>query len=489
MTPRTREIISLCAILIIVVFFCTFHIKESPPFWFDEGIYSQAALNLTDLGVVGFQIAPGVIVKVPQLSIGYPLIYPLAGVFGMFGVGVLQARLLMSLFILGTVLASYLLIRIIHGKTSALWMLFLLALFPPLYGTGKSVLGEVPGVFFFVLALLFLSHAIISEHNWKRYLRIIGVGLCMGLVVATKTFFITLIPAMVVLGIIYRKFLIAHIKEFTTGLISFAVPIVVWAFSQFESLDTLFSSLIFYSKPSGTNDVSVYILQNIQNMFLDVGPFMLAGTMMIWLVSIFIRWNKKMPIHPAESFSFVFCSVSILAFLRTAGYYRYLLPYQIISLLFFPNALKVLADVAFQQISAIKLVITRQVLLPTTFVIIGIFGGYQLLFNSWVADSYQSDKTRFWEEYFLNGIYKEPLFFYDVPEVAFFDHNRNYYQFINMAPATGITAGGESVPILVAGIPGTVIVQTDDLGAVSPDLFTKYQSTEEVYKYTILEKL
>ena len=87
----------LCLMATILVFagalFCaTYRLTESPSVWYDEGIYIQSATNAIQHGKVGFQFSPGTITHISRVSVGYPLIYPLAIWFKIFGVSVLSAR-------------------------------------------------------------------------------------------------------------------------------------------------------------------------------------------------------------------------------------------------------------------------------------------------------------------------------------------------------------------------------------------------------------
>ena len=93
------------------------------------------------------QLAPEKITPISHLTVGYPLIYPLALLFKIFGISILKARVLMVFFIMSLVLISYLAIKKRYGLNQSLLSIALLVTFPPLYGNGKSVLGEVPGLF------------------------------------------------------------------------------------------------------------------------------------------------------------------------------------------------------------------------------------------------------------------------------------------------------------------------------------------------------
>jgi hypothetical protein len=116
--------------------------------------------------------------------------------------------------------------------------------------------------------------------------------------------------------------------------------------------------------------------------------------------------------------------------------------------------------------------------------VVSILGAYQVLFHSWVADAYASNKTAFWQEYFAQAPAETSFFFYDVPEVVPFILTRNYYQFL-LAPA-GSSTGSEGLDVLRSGDVDMVIIQSDEYDAEKDRLLSKYVIDQQVYKYTIL---
>src|SRR3989344_7206246 len=106
-----KEILLVAALFCVALFFATYHLTESPPVWYDEGFYVQSAANLAEQGHLGLQFAPGTIAQSALITVGYPLIYPLALWFQVFGADISSARFLMVVFILGFLAASYVLAR------------------------------------------------------------------------------------------------------------------------------------------------------------------------------------------------------------------------------------------------------------------------------------------------------------------------------------------------------------------------------------------
>lgn len=467
---KKLEIIIFLFLVGIILFFSTFRLTESPSVWYDEGIYFQTAANLANQGIAGMQFAPGYIDSIShQLTVGYPLIYLLALWFKIFGASIIAGRSLMVLFMLGLLIVSFILSKRLFGTKPAIGTLALLTTFPPLYGNGKSILGEVPGLFYLALFLLCfnLARASISR---KMFWFIIA-GICAGLAIVTKPIFLLLLPAIVIGVIVEWKRGGMGIREVLGAAGAGVLPIITWLFVQFQPGDSLKSVLSYYANPSDMTNILQAVLANVRNLFTDLGPLFLVGMMIVWLVSLWLRRKNHKSIRTEEIISIAFSLLVIAAYPRTAGWYRYLFPAQIISLVFSPYALLVIAE----QVT----LVWKQRALILIFTLLAGLGAYQTMFNSWVAEAYGSRKTAFWQEYFEKLPDSISIFFYDTPEVAMFDRSSNYYQYLQ--PAGG-DIGTEELDTLIRGIPDMVIMKT----GVWKDQYPYYTIQKEVYKYTIL---
>ncbi len=170
-----------------VLLWARVNLLDSPRPWFDEGIYLQAAKNIAERGVFGIQLAPNRFESLSFVTVGYPLLVPLAAVFKMFGVSLESARWMMVAFLIGCVLLAGLLAKRLYGRRAGVIAALLLATFPPMYGNGKNVLGEVSGLFFlFGAALLLLS----IERGKKAWQRFAFAGAWLSLTLATKPSFL-----------------------------------------------------------------------------------------------------------------------------------------------------------------------------------------------------------------------------------------------------------------------------------------------------------
>jgi len=477
------EIAILSVILLLVGFFATYKLSESPSVWYDEGFYVQIASNLSTYGKYGLQLQPGEIEPVSKLvTVGYPLIYPLALAFKVFGNTITVARGTMVLFILGFVLASYFLARRLFGASYALGAVALLVTFAPLYGNGKSALGEVPGLFFLILSLLSLERSVSADR--KSSLGIIFAGLFAGLCVSTKPIFIIFVPAIALAIFINWRSRRLSLPKIFLGVLSASVPIIIWFYVQFGFSEKLTSILSFYANPFQEKNIYSVVFENLKHFVSDSGPIYLLIIMFVWLLSIIISRRKKMQISATEVASFTFSLLISMAYLKTNGWYRFIFPAQIISLIYFPRSLSACSEFISEKLKypVFSRVAKSFWIIPV--ISFAALGTYQIMFSSWVAEAYKSDKTAFWENYFRNIPREKTLFFYNVPEVAALDFGAKYYQYI--APA-GWEIGASGLKMIDLGVPDSIVLRTDAFEG-NENRFSKYRSQMKAYKYTILIK-
>ena len=457
----------LALILVFVAFFSLYKLTESPPVWYDEGFYHQAAINWLVHGEQGLQVEPGVFASASNSTVGFPLIYPLKVSFGAFGIGVPQTRAVMVIFMLLLVFFSYQLLYRLYGFKMAVWGTALLATFPVFYGNGKSVLGEVPGMFFVVLCLLFVHF---FERSNCRDVRMAALaGLAGGLATATKPIFLLLLPAVLIPLILFRKRVTFESAPIIAGVVGFLVPIALWVLTQFNDSDSFLQILKLYATPSGVEDTWGLIVENVMRFVREMSPVYTLILAVAWSASFI---HRKRETSLAEGIAFVFFALVLLAYLRTPGWYRYFFEAQVLGLLFLPFAL-----------SVIKWTRPFQTVIVVLFLMLNV---YQLGFHSFVAESYQSTRTAELEAYFGSYPLDVSFFVYNVPEVVIFLPSRNYYQYIE--PRETQLIGEEELPKIKQGIPDEIILQTSTYEEKKRE-FELYGVKDTISRYTILKRL
>ncbi len=192
---------------LLVFFFVFFNLTRYPAPWFDEGSHLHVPKTLIQHGVYADISSDGFRYYGPTIGVGPTVMLPIAAVFKLFGVGLLQARLVMALYLLAAIYTFYRLVDHLSGKWVALIALALLlssrsVLF---LEYGRQLLGEVPGFFFLTLAL----YLWLSKWNENDSKRLALIGLLFGLAMITKyQYLLFLAPTLILswgLDVFYYK--------------------------------------------------------------------------------------------------------------------------------------------------------------------------------------------------------------------------------------------------------------------------------------------
>jgi 4-amino-4-deoxy-L-arabinose transferase-like glycosyltransferase len=470
MKPLPYKALLAVALFALGLFFSLYRLTESPAVWYDEGFYIQSAANLAEHGSTGLILEPHIVSPSTRfITVGYPLIYPLALWFKLFGAGVLQARAFMAIIIMAFLGLAYALSRRLFGEWQAIAVLALLVTFPPLYANGKSVLGEVPGLVF--LSISFICLAVFLEKRRTGWLA--SAGFAAGLCVATKPFFLLILPAMLWGAIVaWRRKEIA-LRDAGICLAFLLVPIILWAGVQFSG-DSISGILAFYANPYSIHDLGTIVAKNLKALVTDTGPLYMVLIHIVWLWSLWKRRRAGARVSIAETISVAFSVLMILAFLRTEGWYRYLFESQILGLIFLPQALDALAPARWRAAGV-----------PIAVALLSLAGLYQTMFHSWVADAYGNHRTAFWQDYFRGVKPEEKLFFFDTPEVAIFAPSDDYYQFMSEG---GGTLGTDPMTIVRTASPDRIFLKTYVYEHRKETVFRDYQPDAAGYDYSILVK-
>lgn len=204
---RYRKIL-LWSLGLLLVYFLVFHnLTRYPAPWFDEGSHLHVPKTLVKYGEYADISSEGFRYYGPTIGVGPTVMLPIAAVFKLSGIGLLQARLVMALYLLAALYVFHRLVEHLGGKWVAWTALALLlssrsVLF---LEYGRQLLGEVPG-FFFILLALYLWFSRWNQNSWERLLLI---GLLFGLAMITKyQYLLFLAPTLIgswLLDIFYYK--------------------------------------------------------------------------------------------------------------------------------------------------------------------------------------------------------------------------------------------------------------------------------------------
>lgn len=191
--------VGLIGVLFATIVLLTLNLTSTPEPWLDEGLYLNIARTISQQGVYGMEDGAGIRIMDPacQSGTGPTVILLVALIFKIFGIGLLQARLLMVAFGLLAFGAYGLLAQRIVGKEAALFSLILLLIgngnwqssFVPM---ARQVLGEVPGLGLVLLGTWLWLRAIeVVKH---RNLQLLLAGTAFGLGLVAKTQLLVVFP-------------------------------------------------------------------------------------------------------------------------------------------------------------------------------------------------------------------------------------------------------------------------------------------------------
>lgn len=471
-------------LLVLICFalsYSLYQFTEVPPTWYDEGMIVQLAMNLERYGSMSTQTAPGVFVSGAYTSTGFPVVAPVATLFALFGTSLASARAVMVIFVVLLILASYFFVRRFADQKMALWSTILLVSFSSLYGNGKNVLGEVPGLLFLCLFLVF-AHALFEEGKVSRKNAILA-GFFFGLCIVTKPTFLVLGGAVFVALI--HVYIARGRKAFPLALIPWGlgamlVPVVIWAGTQFSIHDDFSKVLAFYVNPYQLTDIASVMVHNFSRLLTETTPLYLLGMVFVWAVSMSMRVWKKMRLSFVEVVAIVFVLLVILAYSRTPGWYRYLFPAQIVSILFFPASLFYIAQNF--PITRVRKLISYGV--PLVLALLVVLQLYILFFSSWLSGYSDSKRNLLLRDYFADWNQATSVLIYDNPQLPLFlPRETLYYQYIEVTPDGRWEIGGENLTALKGKTPDAIVVssETDDA-----TLFAGYVEKDTVANVRVL---
>jgi 4-amino-4-deoxy-L-arabinose transferase-like glycosyltransferase len=195
----------------LVVWALTTNLTTFPAIWFDEGSHLHVPKTLVRFGVYADYSSEGFRFYGPTVGVGPTVMLPLAAAFAVFGAGLLQARVVMVLFLALSIFAYYKLARRLGSRRFA-WVataLLLTSESVSIIEYGRQVLGEVPALCFLLLGLLMwhplfgasLKPNALNPNFLQRVapMSLWLASLCFGLAAITKQqIFLVLLPTLLI---------------------------------------------------------------------------------------------------------------------------------------------------------------------------------------------------------------------------------------------------------------------------------------------------
>ena len=185
----------------ILVFLVFYRLQFYPQPWFDEGTHLLLAKEIAVGNGYPF-----------DTTLGPTIIIPVALSMRLFGINLLPARITMAIYLLICVFSFYFLVKLLTGKKIALAASIMFVLSPglDLIYMGRNVLGEVPGLVYFICGTLLFFKILQKENQKNLNLQLMLTGILFSLCVLSKYQFLILIPAWMLFSFInlvyYKKY-------------------------------------------------------------------------------------------------------------------------------------------------------------------------------------------------------------------------------------------------------------------------------------------
>ncbi|QQG46192.1 MAG: glycosyltransferase family 39 protein [Candidatus Niyogibacteria bacterium] len=341
MFPNTSWSV-LAAILFIFAFVNLYSLSTlttKPAVWYDEGINIELARNFSEFGKLDLIVEPLVFSGrgANVGSTGYPVTVPLAGFFKAFGFGFSQARIYMLLWMNIFLISLFYFVKKIWNTRIALLVLLLVVSFPSFYANGRSVMGEIPGLAFLLFALVWYFR---KKNNFI-------IGVFLGLAVVSKpSVYAFFIPAFAALFLLDREDFFKKIINFCAGVF---LPFLGWLMIYSEAA---FSSSLWralqnhFINPYAAENFTV--VGNIQN---NLGLFLRSSTLIYFsffaaviLLAVFLSRDFRKNNRAVLILAGLYALFQLFFFLKSLGYFRYLIAVQIFIFILLPLAIKIIFE-------------------------------------------------------------------------------------------------------------------------------------------------
>ena len=329
-----KDILALGGALLVLVCFAVWHptgdVVSSPSYWVDEAVSVEKARNFITYGELDVAVAPGVLSGKPYATAaaGPLLTLPLAGFFSLFGIGIMQTRVYMLLWLIVLLCVSYFLVRKISGRGTALCAVLLMATFSPFYANGKTATGDVPG---FVALLLGLSYLYVRK--WYMF-----SGMLLGIATITKPSLYIPLVAVAVFEIVCSEHEKRIRKALTVagGAVLILVPWLVSLPSYPFSLTSWNEVYVFFQNPFPAGAANVFGIDALlHSTVLQYLVLVVAALFGVWHT----RGRDEAWVR-CMRFCFLYALAAFVLYLRSPGWLRYLLGGTLLLFLVFPQILQ-----------------------------------------------------------------------------------------------------------------------------------------------------
>lgn len=353
------------AALLFVIVFSVPTLTTKPKLWMDEAKSMELARNFLHYGKLDIATAPGQFTGFPSLlqSTGYPVTVPLALVFKIFGYGIVSARIFMLAWMLAALGLVFWLGKKIFTPWQAGAAVLLIATFSSFHDSGRTVVGEVPGFLFLLLALRFFlkdgeagGAGGAGEARPARFLKnYFLAGIFMGFAVVTKpSVFATAIPAVFITFAFEKPGWRIFLERCFTVCIGMVPAALLWFMFVVGSPFTpsVWQSIfVFYKNPYGSS-IAQNVISNLK--LLPRTATLVYFVLLLIPVTAAAFWEKSGLRRVAARFTVIYAILAFIYYLRSPGWIRYMVIADFLILFVLPAALAFFLPWLFRKFSAFR---------------------------------------------------------------------------------------------------------------------------------------
>ncbi|MBT5262999.1 MAG: phospholipid carrier-dependent glycosyltransferase [Candidatus Magasanikbacteria bacterium] len=462
------KILPTLLLILLGIYLTTYCLQHNPSSWFDEGIYIQIANNFAAQNKMAVQTAPGVFEPLTIISVGYPVFYTTAVFYKVLGVGFIQARYVAVFFLLLFIITFFFLNKSLYNKKIATLSTFLLIFFAPLYGNGRNLLGDIPGLFFMTAGLL--SFFYWEKENFQHKKHAILAGLNFGLAAATKPNFLVLGGGILLTLFISKKKIKKKISQVSLFIVSGLIPFFWWFYTQFNSINAFRSALAHYSNPYAKDNISELIIQNLFRFFTESTPIHFTILLLFLIAAVILHFKQYKKISGTKIIIYFFIVFTFLSYLRTPGWYRYFFMAHIWLIFTFVHSLDTLLQTKHKQ-NAYKFS-TGAVL-----VLITIQGFHLFKTDMSCHESSIDHGTKFMNDWVEE---KDNVLLVNTPELTARLNSHHYYQYLEINQK--IKLGKEQLEFTKQNMYNKIILRDNELNPLYQNM-EFYELKEKIGSY------
>ncbi|TSC79444.1 MAG: glycosyltransferase [Parcubacteria group bacterium Gr01-1014_29] len=325
LSETMKDILALGTGLLVLVIFSVWHptgdFVSSPSYWGDEAVGVEKARNFLTYGRLDIAVAPDVLSLKPYATAaaGPLLTLPLAGFYSLFGIGLLQTRIYMLLWLIMLIGISYGLVRKLAGRRAALVSILLMATFSPLYANGKTATGDIPGFVALFLALYYL---------YARQWYVFG-GVLLGIATTTKpSLYLPLVAVALIEIVLFRRGTrLKHCAAIVGGSLLILIPWMVSLVPRPDAYGSWREVYTFFKNPFPADALRVVdaVMMGDMTMLLHstIAHYALLGC-----IAASAAWYTRARDDPwmrFVRFGVLYALAAFVLYLRSPGWIRYLI--------------------------------------------------------------------------------------------------------------------------------------------------------------------